>query len=122
LYYWPKLSAIVGVATNFFFLSVLAVFSWLAFLGKTTQALQSNTSTEGQSDKLSTPPSKTLRDSSKREMVHFYDASDESFQLVDSPENISAGILTSSEDDEDLFRTEDDSDSVIRKRTVKKLC
>jgi len=32
MFNWPMLSTVFGVAANFFFLSVIAVFSWFAYV------------------------------------------------------------------------------------------
>lgn len=51
LFYWPTLSALLGMASNFFFLSVLALFSWIAFFTKSTSDLRNETNPSGESSK-----------------------------------------------------------------------
>jgi len=32
MFHWPMLSTVFGVAVNFFFFSVIAIFSWFAYV------------------------------------------------------------------------------------------
>ena len=48
MFNWPMMSTVFGVAANFFFLSVIAVFSWFAYVLRSNEELVS----QAQKDRL----------------------------------------------------------------------
>lgn len=43
MFYWPTISAFFGITSNFFFLSIVALFSWLALVTSSKTELQKTT-------------------------------------------------------------------------------
>jgi len=53
MFKWPMLSTVLGVATNFFFLSIIAVFSWFAYVLRANVPLSTESRTSQLSGKIS---------------------------------------------------------------------
>lgn len=49
MFHWPLLSTVFGVVANFFFLSIVAVFSWFAYVLRSNDEFVS----QSQKDRLS---------------------------------------------------------------------
>ncbi|KAG8181379.1 hypothetical protein JTE90_025926 [Oedothorax gibbosus] len=50
MYYWPMLSAIVGIGTNFFFISIIVIFVWIRQIVNTSQFINVSALTREEQD------------------------------------------------------------------------
>lgn len=96
MFYWPLLSAIVGISSNFFFLSIVVFFSWLAFAANSSIELREQTDGKGSDEngKLDDDDQETVKrnpskDNAESSKVHSSERSSpvrgESKNATDSP-------------------------------------
>jgi len=52
MFHWPMISTVFGVAANFFFLSVIATFSWMAYVLRSNDDLFSQSQNSRLSGKI----------------------------------------------------------------------
>lgn len=60
MFHWPLLSTVFGVVANFFFLSIVAVFSWFAYVLRSNDEFVSQSQKNWLSGKISIGENETV--------------------------------------------------------------